>query len=128
MKLLNVCKSKIHRATVTEANVDYVGSITIDVDLMERSGIKTGELVHVWNVENANRFETYALPGAKRSGIICINGAAAHLASAGDMVIIAAYCDLEVSEVGDHRARVVLVDEDNRVIEIREQTPFDRAP
>ena len=109
MQLLTICKSKIHRATVTDANVDYVGSITIDEDLMQRAAIKKGELVHVWNVANGNRFETYAIPGQKRSGIICINGAAAHLAKRGDKVIIASFVltDEEITP------KMVLVDEEN---------------
>lgn len=109
MQLLNICKSKIHRATVTDANIDYVGSITIDQDLMDRSGIKKGELVHVWNVANGNRFETYAIPGTRRSGIICINGAAAHLCKPGDKVIIVAFVltDEEISP------NLILVDEKN---------------
>lgn len=109
MQLLNICKSKIHRATVTDANIDYVGSITIDQDLMERSGIKKGEQVHVWNVANGNRFETYAIPGTRRSGTICINGAAAHLCKPGDKVIIVAFVltDEEITP------NLILVDESN---------------
>lgn len=112
MQLYMILKSKIHRATVTEANVDYVGSITVDRDLMERSGIKNGELVHVWNIVNGNRFETYAIPAPKRSGTVCINGAAAHLCSPGDKVIIVAFVltDEEVTP------KVILVDEDNKFL------------
>jgi aspartate 1-decarboxylase len=113
MQLLNICKSKIHRATVTETNVDYIGSITIDEDLMERSGIKKGELVHVWNVTNGARFETYAIPAPKQSGVICINGAAAHLCNVGDKVIIVAFVltDEEITP------KMILVDEKNRFVE-----------
>lgn len=111
MKLLNICKSKIHRATVTECDVDYVGSITVDSDLLEAAGIVDGELVHVWNVTNAERFETYAIPAEHGSGVICINGAAAHLCSVGDQVIIAAFC-LTDEPV---KRQVVLVDEKNRI-------------
>jgi len=112
MQLLSICKSKIHRATVTEANLDYVGSITIDEDLMDRSGLKNGELVQVWNVSNGERFETYAIPGARRSGIICVNGAAAHLAKAGDKVIIVSFVltDEEITP------RMILVDEENKFL------------
>ncbi|MCX6375796.1 MAG: aspartate 1-decarboxylase [Armatimonadetes bacterium] len=112
MQLLSICKSKIHRATVTEANLDYVGSITIDEDLMDRSGLKKGELVHVWNVSNGERFETYAIPGARRSGIICVNGAAAHLAKAGDKVIIVSFVltDEEITP------KMILVDEENKFL------------
>ena len=112
MQLLSICKSKIHRATVTEANLDYVGSITIDEDLMDRSGLKKGELVHVWNVSNGERFETYAIPGPRRSGIICVNGAAAHLAKAGDKVIIVSFVltDEEITP------KMILVDEENKFL------------
>jgi aspartate 1-decarboxylase len=112
MQLLTVLKGKIHRATVTEANVDYVGSITIDQDLMERAGIKKGELVHVWNVANGNRLETYVIVGQKRSGVICLNGPAAHLCKPGDKVVIAAFVitDEEIDP------KVVLVDEQNRFL------------
>lgn len=110
MQLVNICKSKIHRATVTDANVDYIGSITIDEELMELSGIRNGELVQVWNVTNANRFETYAIPAPKGSGTICINGAAAHLCKPGDKVIIVAFVltDEEITP------QMILVDEENR--------------
>jgi aspartate 1-decarboxylase len=112
MQLLSICKSKIHRATVTEANLDYVGSITIDEDLMDRSGLKKGELVHVWNVSNGERFETYAIPGARRSGVICVNGAAAHLAKTGDKVIIVSFVltDEEITP------KMILVDEENKFL------------
>ncbi|HUV05282.1 MAG TPA: aspartate 1-decarboxylase [Armatimonadota bacterium] len=112
MQLVNICKSKIHRATVTESNPQYVGSITIDLDLMERSGIKKGELVHVWNLDNGNRFETYAIPGAKRSGVICVNGAAACLCKPGDKVIIVAFVltDEEITP------KMILVDEENKFL------------
>lgn len=112
MQLLNILKSKIHRATVTESNVDYVGSITIDLDLMERSGIVNGELVHVWNVTNGKRFVTYVIPGEKRSGVICINGAAAHLCKPGDKVIIVAFVltDEQITP------KMLLVDEENKFL------------
>ena len=112
MQLLSICKSKIHRATVTDANVDYVGSITIDQDLMDRAGIKKGEFVHVWNVTNGVRFETYTIPAPKRSGVICVNGAAAHLCKAGDKVIIAAF----VLTDEDITPRMILVDEENKFL------------
>jgi aspartate 1-decarboxylase len=112
MQLLNICKSKIHRATVTEACVDYIGSITIDEDLMDRSGLRKGELVHVWNVANGNRFETYAIPGPRGTGVICINGAAAHLAKPGDKVIIVAF----VLTDEDITPKMILVDEENKFV------------
>ncbi len=91
MRLVTLLKSKIHRATVTETNLDYVGSCTIDEDLMERVGLLHGELVHVWNVTNGERFETYVIPGPAKSGVICINGSAARRCQRGDIVIIAAF-------------------------------------
>lgn len=111
MKLLNICKGKIHRATVTACDVNYVGSITVDQDLLDAADIQDGELVHVWNVTNAERLETYAIPAERGSGEICLNGAAAHLCNVGDHVIIAAFC-LTDEPV---KRRVVLVDENNRI-------------
>ena len=111
MKLISICKSKIHRATVTGCDVDYVGSITVDEDLLEAAGIIDGEHVHIWNVTNGERLETYAIPAERGSGTICLNGAAAHKCSAGDKVIIAAFC---WTDEPVHR-RVVLVDDNNRI-------------
>lgn len=111
MKLLNICKSKIHRATVTSCDVDYVGSITVDEDLLDAAGIIDGELVHVWNVTNGERLETYAIPGPRGSGVVCLNGAAALRCNVGDRVIIAAFC---LTDEPVHR-KVVLVDDLNRV-------------
>ena len=104
-------RSKIHRATVTEARLDYEGSITIDADLVDRCGMWVGEKVTIADVDNGNRFETYILPGKRGSGIIAINGAAAHLCNEGDKVIIMGY------ELTDEpiQAKVLLVDSDNRV-------------
>lgn len=106
-----MCKSKIHRARVTACDVDYIGSITIDTDLLEAVGIIDGELVHVLNVENGNRIETYAIPGPRGSGVICLNGAAAHRFSIGDKVIIVAFCLTD--EPVDRK--VILVDDDNKI-------------
>ena len=107
-------KSKIHRATVTQAELDYEGSITIDRELMKSADIWPNERVEVYNVDNGARFATYALEGAAGSGIICTNGAAAHLAQPGHKVIIATYVTMEESEIPHYRPRVVLVDEKNR--------------
>ena len=112
MKLLNICKSKIHRATVTDANLDYVGSITIDEELMEYAAIREHELVHVWNVSNGDRFETYAIPGARGSGTICVNGAAAHLATKGDKVIIVSFVLTDEEII----PKMILVDDENRYV------------
>lgn len=110
MQLVTLLKGKIHRATVTSAHVDYVGSITIDSLLMEKAGILKNEMVHVWNVTNGQRFITYAIPGEEGSGIIQINGSAAHRASAGDKIIVVAF----ISTDEPVTPRVVLVDENNR--------------
>lgn len=107
----SVIRSKIHRATVTVTRLDYEGSITIDMDLIERSGLWVGEKVLVADVDNGNRFETYVLPGDRGSGIIGINGASAHLCSVGDKVIIMGF---EITDV-PVSARVVLVGDDNKI-------------
>ena len=111
MKLLSICKGKIHRATVTACDVNYVGSVTVDEDLLDAAGIIDGEHVHVWNVTNGERLETYAIPAERGSGIVCLNGAAALRCSVGDQVIIAVFC-LTDEPV---RRKVVLVDENNRI-------------
>src|SRR5277367_256802 len=108
-------KSKIHRARVTEADVDYEGSVTIDSNLLEAADILPNEHVHIWNVTRGTRLETYALRGEADSGVICINGAAAHLMQPGDLVIIATFAELEAHEIKGWTPKVVLVDENNRV-------------
>jgi aspartate 1-decarboxylase len=109
-------KSKIHRATVTHADLEYEGSVTIDQDLMDAAGIWDYEAVHVWNITRGTRLQTYAIKGQRGSGIICINGAAAHLNKPGDMVILATFAELEESEARDHEPTVVLVDRQNRIV------------
>ena len=111
MKLLNICKGKIHRATVTECDVDYVGSVTIDKNLLDGAGIIDGELVHIWNVTNGERLETYAIPGEPGSGVICLNGGAAHKCSIGDKVTIASFC---LTDEPIQR-KVVMVDDNNKI-------------
>ena len=106
--------SKIHRATVTAADLDYVGSIKIDRDLMDASGLVEWEGVHVLDITNGNRLETYVIEGPRGSGEICINGAAAHLINPGDLVIILAYSGVEEIMVGETHPKVVHVDENNR--------------
>ena len=106
---------KIHRARVTEANIDYVGSISIDSTLMSRAGIHPHEQVAVYNLNNGERFETYAIEGSP--GQICLNGAAARLAHVGDRVIIVTFVDLEPEELADHEPTVVVVDDQNRPVE-----------
>jgi aspartate 1-decarboxylase len=106
---------KIHRATVTEADVDYMGSITMDLDLIEAAGFRPLEEVDVWDVTNGARFSTYCLPGRRGGGDIRINGAAAHLAHVGDKVIVAAYGWFDEGHFGPHKAPVVIPDDKNRV-------------
>jgi len=106
---------KIHRATVTEANLDYVGSITLDPDLMEAAGILPYEQVHVLDVTNGNRLETYTIVGRRGSGEVCINGAAAHLVNEGDLVIIVAYQQMSEEEAQNAKPRQVHVDAQNRI-------------
>ena len=112
-------RSKIHRATVTEANVEYEGSITIDRHLMNAAGLVPFERVEVYDVDNGNRFATYVIEGEPGSGDICVNGAAARLVRPGDKVIIACYCMLHEGEVVDHKPKLVFVDARNRIRELR---------
>ena len=108
-------KSKIHRARVTDADLHYEGSISIDEDLMQAANLATNEHVHVWDVTNGNRFETYALAAQSGSGTICINGAAAHLAKKGDIIIITSFGLIEETQHKTHQASIVLVDEKNQI-------------
>ena len=109
-------KSKIHRATVTHADLDYEGSVSIDEDLLEAAGIWEYEAVHVWNITRGTRLQTYAIKGERGSGVVCINGAAAHLNRPGDLVILATFADLEESEARAFKPTVVLVDRQNRIV------------
>lgn len=110
-----IFKSKIHRATVTQADLHYEGSVTIDAALMEAADIENFEAVHIWNVTRGTRLVTYAIEGPHGSGTICINGAAAHLNQPGDVVILATFAELDEAELSRHVPTVVLVDERNRV-------------
>ena len=111
---LSVFKSKIHRARVTEANLNYEGSVTLDSDLMDAADILPHEQVQVLNVNNGERFDTYAIRGPRGSGVVCLNGPAARLAQVGDMVIILTYAWMEREELERHTPRVVMVDDRNR--------------
>ena len=113
--ILNMMKSKIHRATVTEANVNYVGSITIDKELMDAVGILPNEQVQVVDNNNGSRLITYAIPGEPGSGVICLNGAAALLVNVGDIVIIMAFAGMTEDEAKKHNPKVILVDENNKI-------------
>lgn len=112
---LNVFKAKIHRATVTDADVDYEGSVTIDSVLMNAAGILPFEAVHIWNVTTGTRLVTYALEGAPHSGVICVNGAAAHLNRPGEIVILATFADMSPEEARQHTPTLVFVDKQNRM-------------
>ena len=114
--LRTMMTSKIHRATVTQADLHYVGSVTVDEDLLDAADLLPGELVHVVDVTNGARLETYTIAGERGSGVIGINGAAAHLVHPGDVVILIAYGQMETAEARAHRPHVVFVDADNRVV------------
>ena len=116
--LLKILRAKIHRATITEACVDYVGSITIDKDFLDASGILPGECVLVADLTDGQRFETYVFEGEPGSGVICVNGAAARLVDVGDKVIIMAYGYATEEEAVNIKPHVVIVDDDNKISEI----------
>jgi len=109
-------KSKIHRAHVTEADLDYEGSLTIDQDLMDAADIVENEQVDVYDITNGARLTTYAISGPRGSGVICVNGAAAHLVNPGDLVIIVSYAQYDESEAKVHHPKVFLVDEKNQIV------------
>lgn len=114
----SILKSKIHRAVVTEANLNYIGSITIDEDLLEAADILEHEKVTIVNVNNGERFDTYVIAGERGSGVMCLNGAAARRVHVGDIIIIITYCMLDEKEWPTHRPTVVHVDYDNKIKEI----------
>ncbi len=115
--LRKLLKSKIHRATVTDANLDYEGSIALDPVLMKEADLIEFEKVHVLDVTNGNRLETYVIKGKENSGEVCINGAAAHLVNINDLVIIASYCSLNEEELINFKPTIILVDEKNQIKE-----------
>ena len=108
-------KSKIHRATITQANLHYEGSLTIAAELMEAADILPYEMVHVYNISNGERFETYAIEGEENSGVICLNGAAARKGAPGDLIIITTYATYDAKELERHQPKVILVDSRNRL-------------
>lgn len=112
---IKMLKGKIHRATVVQAELEYIGSITVDKDLLEASGILEYEKVQIVNINNGSRFETYTIAGERGSGLICLNGAAARCVQVGDKIIIMAYCNMDEKEAKDHKPRVVFVDEENKI-------------
>lgn len=115
-------KSKIHRATVTDANVAYEGSITVDKNLMEAADLVPYEQVHVFNITNGHRFYTYVIEGRRGSGVICTNGAAAHLARDGDSIIIASFASYDENEVNKHNPKLVYVDGENKIAKIKPES------
>ena len=113
---ITLLKAKIHRAVVKQADLDYVGSITIDSELLRESGILEYEKVEIADIDNGNRFETYAIAGEAGSGIICLNGAAARCVNAGDKIIIMAYAQMTPEEAKSHKPAVLFVDQDNKIV------------
>ena len=111
-------KSKIHRATVTDANLDYEGSVSLDPELMKSANIVEYEKVHIFDLTNGNRLETYAISGKKKSGEVCINGAAAHLININDLVIIITFCSIDEKKLSDFKPSIILVDHNNSIKEI----------
>lgn len=123
---LNMLKSKIHRATVTEANLNYVGSITIDRELMESAHIIEYEKIQVVDIDNGNRLETYVIAGEKGSKVICLNGAAARHVQPGDKVILMTYCQMDEEEAKIHKPIVIFLDENNSIFQITDYEKQDR--
>lgn len=117
-------KSKIHRATVTEANLDYEGSLTLDGDLMRAADILPYEMVHIYNISNGERFETYAIEGEAGSGVICLNGAAARKGVPGDLIIITAYATFTAEALEQYQPKLILVDQDNRLKDTASEKPL----
>jgi aspartate 1-decarboxylase len=123
-----MCKGKIHRATVTQANLNYVGSITIDQDLLDAANIYPYEKVQVVNINNGSRLETYTIAGARGSGVICLNGAAARLTSEGDLVIIISYAQYTEAEIRSLTPQIAFVDENNRLVEKKDVPLIEMLP
>lgn len=115
---ISVLNSKIHRATVTEADLNYIGSITIDIELLEKSGIAEYQKVQIVDINNGERFETYTIAGERGSGIVCLNGAAARCVQKGDKIIIMAYADMTSEEVKTHTPTVLFLGDDNKILRI----------
>ena len=126
--LRTMCKGKIHRATVTQANLNYIGSITIDQDLLEAANIYPYERVQVVNLNNGSRLETYTIAGARGSGVICLNGAAARLTAEGDIVIIISYAQYTEEEIRTLVPEIVFVDENNKITEQKHVPLIEMLP
>lgn len=123
----NMLGGKIHRATVTEADLDYEGSITIDRELLDAAGILPGEVVNIWDVTNGARITTYTLSGRPGSGDICVNGGAAHHVHAGDLIVIASFVEMEDSEASVWSPKAVFVDAENHITRVAHERPGIRA-
>lgn len=115
---ITMLKAKIHRATVTQAELDYIGSITVDMDLLEQAGILEYEKVQIVDVNNGSRFETYTIAGERGSGVMCLNGAAARMVQTGDKIILMAYAQVTPEEASELRPTVLFVDEKNKVTKV----------
>ena len=120
---IEMLKGKIHRATVTEADLNYIGSLTLDEDLMDAAGLREYEKIGVLDITNGNRIETYIIRGERGSGKVCINGAASHLISKDDLVIIVAYCQLNETEAQIHKPKIVHVNSENQVTFLSSEEP-----
>lgn len=114
--MIEMMKSKLHRARVTEANINYIGSITIDEELMEASELIENEKVSIYNITNGMRFDTYVIKGKRNSGEICMNGAAARLVQVDDLIIIISYCILEKEEAKKYKPKIIILSEKNQII------------
>ncbi len=114
---IEMLKCKIHRATVTQADLNYIGSLTLDEELMEVSGLKEFEKIQVLNITNGNRLETYVIKGARGSNDVCINGAAAHLVKEKDIIIIAAYCLVDEKKINNYKPKIIHVNNNNQIID-----------
>lgn len=112
---VTMLKGKIHRAKIIQAELDYVGSITVDMDLLDAAGILEYEKVQIVDVENGSRFETYTIAGERGSGLICLNGAAARCVQVNDRIILMAYCEMDSEEAKEHKPKVVFVDDNNKI-------------
>jgi aspartate 1-decarboxylase len=125
--LCTLLKSKIHRATVTQCELHYEGSCAIDEDLLDAAGIVENEQIHIWNIDNGERFVTYAIKGKRGTGMISVNGSAARRASVGDLVIIASFAQLAEHEIEAFKPKLVFVDEANRQVAMRAFVPVQQV-
>jgi aspartate 1-decarboxylase len=128
MAIRTLLNGKIHRATVTQCELHYEGSCAIDEDLLDAAGIVPNEQVHIWNIDNGERFVTYAIQGQRGSGMISINGSAARRASLGDLVIIASFAQVSDTELAQHSPRLVFVNAQNKQVALRDKVAVQAAP